>query len=343
MDVFINSAEAITPQNTFETNNILQEIVVPEEQYFSCVKPNYKEIINPKQLRRMSKVVRMGVASSLKALQNASVEQPDAIIVGTGLGCLDDTIKFLDQLIEQDEALLNPTAFIQSTHNTVSGQIALLLGCKNYNFTFSQKEVSFETALIDGLLMLQENEANNILVGGIDEMTEKTYLQLKKAGCTKDYSDDILNSATKGYVPGEGSCFFTLSNKTSDKNIVKVKDVSVFNNGDIDEVLAKNDLSINDIDVLITGVNGDIVSDRNYMTVKNACKESIQVSYKNIVGEFDTASSFATWLGARIIQEQKVPDSIQINAIKRKSINNVLIHNYSKGHGNSFILLSACK
>ncbi len=45
---------------------------------------------------------------------------PGAIITGTALGCLEDTVTFLTRMIELNEELLPPTAFIQSTHNTVA-------------------------------------------------------------------------------------------------------------------------------------------------------------------------------------------------------------------------------
>ncbi|MEN8119817.1 MAG: beta-ketoacyl synthase chain length factor [Bacteroidota bacterium] len=350
MDVFINSAEAITPQNTFDTKEFLTNINELKEDYFTCIRPDYKEYISPKLLRRMSKVVRMGIASSKMALQTANIEQPDAIIVGTGMGCLDDTVKFLDQIIENNESLLNPTPFIQSTHNTVSGQIALLLGCKNYNFTFTQQDVSFETALVDTFLILQEKKGSNILLGGIDEVTEKTYRLQEKAGCTKVPTDNILKSNTKGYIPGEGSCFFTLSNQESDKNIAKVTAISVFNKiddrntlpKDLQEILSENNISINDIDILISGVNGDVSEDKNYASIQQIFKESLHVGYKNLIGEYDTASSFAMWLGTKIIQNQLIPNAVKINSISKKSIETVLIHSYSKGHEHSFTLLSKC-
>jgi len=180
MEVYINSSEAITAQETFDTELFLEQIVIPEEPYYSILTPKYKEYIEAKKLRRMSKIVRMGLACSLKTLEKANLEQTDAIVIGTGLGCLTDTIKFLDNMIENNEMMLNPTAFIQSTHNTVSGQIALYLACKNYNFTFSQQSVSFETALQDAYIKLQDINVSNVLLGGLDEITKKTYDLLNK-------------------------------------------------------------------------------------------------------------------------------------------------------------------
>ena len=91
----------------------------------------------------MSPVIRMGLTASMVCMEKAGLEKPDAILVGSGLGCVRDTAKFLNQVIDNQELLLNPTAFIQSTHNTVSGQIALMLGCRAYNLTFSQNNHLF--------------------------------------------------------------------------------------------------------------------------------------------------------------------------------------------------------
>ena len=170
MPIYINSAESISPQKTFHSGSFLSDIVTPDKDYFSCITPDYKEYINPRLLRRMSKMIRMGLATSKLCLDQAGIEQADAIVVGTGLGCVEDTFRFLKQIIDNDEKLLNPTSFIQSTHNTVSGQIALMLACQNYNMTFSQKSISFETALIDVIMLLKDKDAQHVLVGGIDEI-----------------------------------------------------------------------------------------------------------------------------------------------------------------------------
>jgi len=117
----------------------------------------------------MAKGVKMGLAASTKALKEANVEVPDAIITGTGMGCIEDSEKFLKALIDNNEEYLTPTNFIQSTHNTVGAQIALGLGCKGYNFTYVNGAVSFESALLDAKLQIENDEENTILVGAADE------------------------------------------------------------------------------------------------------------------------------------------------------------------------------
>ncbi len=185
MPVYIRSAEAISPQKTFLEDDFLAGPVIPEKPYFTCLNPDYKQFINPASLRRMSKVIRMGLTASKVCLEAAGISNPGAILIGSGLGCVQDTARFLNQVIDNNEQLLNPTAFIQSTHNTVSGQIALMLGCKEYNLTFTQKTISFETALLDAILLLEEGSAGDILVGGIDEIVEESYDLMVRSGCVK--------------------------------------------------------------------------------------------------------------------------------------------------------------
>src|SRR5690606_12093618 len=117
------------------------------------------------QLRRMSVVMKFGVFAALKAHQLAGAPVLDGIITATSKGCVTDTAKFL---ISYHENAVSPTAFIQSTHNAIAGQIALLLQSNAYNFTYSQGDKSFEAAFLDAQMMIAEG-AKYILCGSFDE------------------------------------------------------------------------------------------------------------------------------------------------------------------------------
>ena len=146
MAAYINATSAISSQNTFDEKSYMLEGLYAEEEYLKAVEPNYREYLDPKMARRMARIIKMGVTTSNKCLLNTK-EIPGAIILGTGLGCLQDTARFLTDIIETEEGLLSPTAFIQSTHNTIAGQIALLINCPNHNFTFANRGFSFELGL----------------------------------------------------------------------------------------------------------------------------------------------------------------------------------------------------
>ena len=142
-----------------------------EKPYFSAQEPDYKEMITNANLRRrMSRMIKMGVACGLECLKDIPSEKVDAIITATGLGCLADTEKFMNALMDNREQMLNPTAFIQSTFNTLGAQLALLLKIHAYNVTYVHRGLSFESALIDGIMSIAEGK-QHVLAGAMDEIT----------------------------------------------------------------------------------------------------------------------------------------------------------------------------
>ena len=112
MKVFINGISTISPQKTFNNHLFLDNPIEYSSDFLAVIPPDYKNFISTKILRRMSKIIRMGVTSANEAMQEAEITNPDAIIVGTGLGCMIDTEKFLNKMLDNNETLLTPTSFI---------------------------------------------------------------------------------------------------------------------------------------------------------------------------------------------------------------------------------------
>ena len=110
--VYINSVCSISSQKTFDNSEFLDEIINHEENIILAVNPNYKEFIAPAESRRMAKGIKMGVAASKIALKDAGIETVDAIITGTGMGCLRDSEKFLGNLIDNDHLSIRQRLYI---------------------------------------------------------------------------------------------------------------------------------------------------------------------------------------------------------------------------------------
>ncbi|TEB40456.1 3-oxoacyl-ACP synthase, partial [Flavobacterium circumlabens] len=90
---------------------------------------------------------------------------------------------------------------------------------KGYNFTYVNGVVSFESALLDAKMQLEENEASSILVGGVDENGDYTMELFKLAQRVKQESEQpfhLLTPKTIGAVHGEGASFFVLENEKKD-------------------------------------------------------------------------------------------------------------------------------
>jgi 3-oxoacyl-[acyl-carrier-protein] synthase III len=353
--IYINGLGCISTQKTFDTLFLEKAVVNEEDIILPIQQPVYKDFISPAAIRRMAKGVKNGIVASTLALREANLETVDAIITGTGMGCIEDSEKFLKAIINNNEEFLTPTSFIQSTHNTVGGQIALGLQCKAYNLTYVNGSVSFESALFDAKMMMEEGEASSILVGGIEETADYTMSLFKLAGFIKNENENqnaqsFLDSTTKGAVLGEGAVFFVVENEVKDTTIAAVLDVEILNKLDIDAVenkvisfLSSNNLKLTDIDAVVLGYNGDADSDLYYKNLsKITFADTPQLYYKHLSGEYDTASAFGLWVGAKIIQTQNIPDIVKINAIQKEGYKTILLYNQRNGMDHSFTLISSC-
>ncbi len=347
--IYINGIGSISAQDNVGVYE--GSVIEYNQNIFPAINPVYKNYIHPGSMRRMSKAVKMGLTAAKIALQEAGVSNPNAIITGTGQGCKQDTEKFLEGMLYQEESLLSPTSFIQSTHNTVGGQIALHLKCTSYNVTYTQNSGSLESALIDAQLIFDEEQGSaTVLAGGVDEISPKitsfTYLdgQLKQ--------EEILNtqlyeSLSPGTITSEGAHFFALSNQKIPQTYSEIKDVRLFNSKTSEDVLQKickileqNDLCAEDIDLVILGNNGDSRYDHYYHQLqKGLFKDIAQVCYKHLVGDYNTVTGYALWLGSRILKKGIVPKMLRVNDVQLKRLKNILIYNHYLGENHSIILL----
>jgi 3-oxoacyl-[acyl-carrier-protein] synthase II len=355
MEAFIRGIGNISPQPTFDNEAFLEDIREYKTARLTSIEPDYKKYIQPNQLRRMCRLLRMGVAASSICLHDAGTEKPDAIITGTGMGMMEETERFLNGIIDNGEKLLNPTAFIQSTHNTVGAQIAVMLGCNQYNMTHVHSPVSLENALLDSLMWLAERPADKVLLGGIEEITELHFTITDSMGFWKkgEISNiDLLINKTPGTIAGEGAAFFLLSKEESPQNYGRIRGLSTRFNPEgqtialdhIEEFLSARKLNASDIDLVILGLNGDLASDAIYEPVTGYfAGKSTMTWYKHLSGEHYLASSFALWLGARIVKSQKIPDIVRLNkTLKPGRIGNILIYNHYKNIYHTLMLVSSC-
>ncbi len=336
MKYYIQSISSISPQPTFETDEFLSQTADSAEN-LPAIEPNYKDYVTDAGMRRrMSRIVKMGVAAALNCLKSSSVENPDAIITATGLGCLTDTEKFLNTLWANDEQLLNPTSFIQSTFNTIGAQIALILKNHNYNFTYVHRGFSFETALLDAMMQLADGEAENVLVGAVDEITPTSFQVMKRMGFWRN-----------GAKMGEGAQFFMLSSIPSEKDYAVLKAVSTFLlpeskqsiEAEIALFLEKNNITPQEIDLILLGNSGDPKQDLPLEIVKQEIFEGTpSATFKQLCGEYQTASSFGLWCAANILKKQEIP-SVLCPQGKPEKIEKILMYNVYRNTNHSLFLL----
>jgi len=347
--VYINSAACISVQDTLNENFFQNLKPANPIQIVKAIEPNYKEFIPPAASRRMSKTVKMSTVSSQYALKESGIEKPDAIIVGTGMGCSQDSEKFLKNVLVNNEEFLTPTFFIQSTHNTVAGQIALGLQCHAYNFTYVNTSSSLEFSFLDAKLQINDGEAGNVLVGSTDEQTDRT-MELYKLNNTikkeEDFPVNYINSKTDGVIWGEGASFFVLGKDKTENSYAQLKDIQLSNQLDLEEIqqfiedfLIKSNLNFKEIDAVILGFSGDAKSDVYYTKAMDLFSNSSLLYYKHLSGEFNTASGFSTFMACHILKNQEIPEVMMISDLKKKEIKNILLYNHLGGNDHSLVLL----
>ncbi|MDR1156549.1 MAG: beta-ketoacyl synthase chain length factor [Bacteroidales bacterium] len=351
--MYILSAACISPQDTFAHSDAFPSVRILEGNRWACMEPDYKTCIADATLRRrMSRIVKMGVAAALRCVDLAGA-QPDAIITATGLGCLSDTEKFLDTLIS-NERQLNPTPFIQSTFNTVGAQIALMLGNHGYNNTYVHRGFSFESALLDAMMQVNEGAAR-VLAGCFDETTDTGFEIMQRLGFWKDGlagSDQLYTRQTKGSASGEGSTFLMLgSQPVKDRLRIRISGVRFFSapagNGSVDAqvaaFLASVKKSADDTDLLVWGNNGDTFDDAIYRRlISRSFPKKPYCFFKNLCGEYHTASGFALYLAFRILAAQCVPRDVTCFGHVPAKIGSVLIYNHYQNINHSLIRLEVC-
>lgn len=315
--IYIRHTASIHPQGNPENH-----------PYLSACEPDYKGIITNATLRRrMSRIVKMGVACGLECIDGMASENIQGIITATGLGCLADTEKFLNTLIENEERMLNPTPFIQSTFNTIGAQIALFRQIHAYNMTYVHRGLSFESALLDAMLKIWEG-ADNILVGAIDEMTDTSYAIQQRLGLLK------------GMQAGEGSQFFLLSREAGEHPLAEIIGIDTFAGQQTAEeiktriscFLQRNGLKTQDIHWLMTGKSAEketaCKGNAIYEELLNSSlfSSSIHLGFKHECGEYPTASAYAVW---KAVKEAQQCDRTT----------NILIYNHHHSINHSLILI----
>ncbi len=297
---YIHAISSITHQNTFRIDNIIKELS-PIKENSNLISPDYKEFIPGAALRRLSPVLRIGLTAAIDC-KNKIGEKFDAISVGTALGCLRDTEKFLKTFHTSTSDFISPTSFIQSTHNTIAGQISLGLKNHAYNMTHTQNNLSFEMALIDAIMCINEGKIN-VLVGSADEKTP--FLELLQP-----------KIISKKYPLSTGGSFFSISKTKNKIGIIDVK--TIFNSKntelEIKDFLKKHKYETKDIDAILH-------SDSN-IEIPKSCHS---INFLKYSGLYYSASSFALHFAHDYLISKNKNSALIVNDICIDKVGLILI------------------
>lgn len=345
--IAIRSARVLSAQDSFSQNDLLQPLLPMTENRFVYKEPVYTDYFTIMQLRRMSRITRLGMVAAIECLKDAKDPQPEAIITGTGKGSLQDTEKFMHAIREFAEGTLNPSPFIQSTYNSLNGLIGLHHNVNSYNSTYVHSGFSLEHAIIDAALQLNEGSIKTALVGAFEEMTPEHYIIKNKLDFWKKDPLAEDGSSTPGAISGEGTSFFFLETAV-DTAPLQILDLSLWfepeSGQDIldgtRQMLAANGISPNQVDVYLSGRNKDSRYDHYYDAMASLFSAAThELEFKQVSGEYDTASGFGLWAAVQMAARNELFPILIRQKGTTSSLKYMLLYNQYYGKQHSVYLL----
>lgn len=322
--IYIKTATQISIQQPLSESWINAPVYATDE-YMRSQDPNFRDWLPPLEARRMGKLMRRALVTALKTLRDAEVSEPDAIITGTGLGCIENTELFLEQLCREGEEMLKPTYFMQSTHNTISSLIGIKTKCHGYNSTFSHKSISFDSALFDAFLQIRLGDIQTALVTGNDEMTPSYFKILQRTGYV---------GQPRQVAAGEASVAMLLTNNPNN-TLCEIENMGL----SFDSI--SSELPNGKVDAVVMGYNGNKENDDVYDKLKACMPEVPILYYKHLFGESYTSSALGIYAVAQLLSKGQCPAFLRHDGVDKPiSINRLFFVNHSDGQSFSFIILN---
>lgn len=339
--MFIQKATCICAQATYGSID-LQTVQPFVERRLTAREPGYSQIPNA-VLRRMGKAVRMTVGAVTDLLEYCPV--PDAIIIGTANGGMQDCIRFLNQIMEFNEGTLTPTNFVQSTPNAIAATIGLNSKNHNYNITHVHRGNAFENAMTDAQLFLNENSHAQVLLAGVDEISDYNYNIERLGGWYKEsVPDDLYNSRTEGSLAGEGVAAYLLSNQREGA-LAEIKAIETFTSKNNDETLQwvrsfiREHISNQNGLLFLSGNNGDERFRQTTECIESELPLASLARFKHFTGEYPTASAIALWLASQFIQKDFAIPAHFVASLRQSQHRQCLIYNHYKSLQHSLMLV----
>lgn len=345
MKTYILQAACIAP-GILPFSESLEFVKHPEQLKYLCAsEPEYYSFPPTVNLRRIPRMGKIGLACAQKCTTD-SESAADAIFTGTGMAMMDDSEEFLKQITGSHPNLCRPTPFIHSTHHLIPSLIAKTFQITGPNINFIQQAHSFESAFIESLLFFSEQPQKKVLLGSFDEINSSLFNLLKNSDSFNLRTQSLEQDHDKW---GEGVAFFLLSDlKPVGKSVSirEVKTLPIPKNKEellsaLQEFLSRHTDLRSDEMFVLSGEGSKPDNDFIQYLAESELKEYNLVRFKEICGEYFTSSSFAIWLGYRIMMSQNpLKDIARIR--NNNKTTSVLILQQVMGAGYSIQLLELC-
>lgn len=338
-NIFVMGAEQISIQEPL-SEEWMENPISHDQPFTRAVSPDYRKYFKPLEARRYGELIKRAIVTSETVLRNSGMDSVDAIITGTGMGCVQDTEDFLMSLCVDGEQMSKPSSFMHSTHNTISSAIAIRTRSHGYNITYSHRGVSFDYSLLDAYLQFRQGAIRNALVGSHDECTPSYFKIIEKTSyageAMKDTCAEASVSLTLSSDRNSGMCMISGMDILYRPTPKKVSAA-------LGEILKEVGIQKKDIAGVITGINGNPTNDQYYSQYEETLfKGMTLLHYKHIFGECYSASGLGFYVAAKCLERRFIPPFLVYRGpMASKTPRYILLFNHSDGKTYSLILLSS--
>ena len=128
--------------------------------------------VDPREARRMDRFAQFAVAAAIEAVDDSGLDFAGedlsrcAVIVGSGIGGLEELEEQHNRLIEKGPKRISPFTVPKLMANSASGNIAILWGLRGMNFSVVTACASATNSIGESFRALQRGEADVVLTGG---------------------------------------------------------------------------------------------------------------------------------------------------------------------------------
>jgi len=303
------------------------------------------DILGKKGLRLLDRATKIALSAAHLALKDSCLHLDNrtskrtAVVLGTTTSCITSRTHFLLEAMQFGPRKVNPALFPNTVVNAPASQIAIRFALQGPNATISNGYTSSLECLEYGANLLHSDQADIVLVGGLEELNELIFRKgLAEGSLLSDEATGIWSAGSNGTICGEGAAVLVLEKTNhalqrgapvyaflSEVHTVfepdflnDSTDITAAGKRVVLELLEMTQLEAKSIDVVISGSNGLTANDNGERAIlqevlHNDCPV---LTPKLLTGETASASgAFSSSIAALILQSQTLPDYLLHNSL----------------------------
>ena len=240
-------------------------------------------------------------------------------------------------------------------HNSLASQVAIQFKLGGENHTITHGPVSFELAVWQAMVLLKTGRAGYVLACGVDELNPYAAYAGHDFGLWRLTGGPQPPGRNRGgrlpgAFPGEGAAAFLLGGSPAGRGTPYIKGVKVrpliardwsrvSPEEEVDflqQTITAAGLHVGDLDLILTGADGEAQLRDLYLPSLTALfkaggREIGYGHYKNLCGEFCSASAIGLALAVEMLQGSQIPPGLMIRGGREPTgMNNILLYQIAR-------------